>query len=213
MARTVSAIAFVLLGACAHDPPPLVTEPIALQGLEGDTRAPRQPEAVFLDIPLTRPEARTVVPAHGVVTLALPLTREEADTLVRAYFHAFAPGDGPGFAPLLARDARRVDDRSPSDLAASLEGRLRAIDYAHAPLDAVAAYDEIRIVSYEAAPEKLRIADGMREGDVLVEVPMRLQRVGIVRLFGARVVLVVRRDGKGTSWKIAGVREDDGPWS
>jgi hypothetical protein len=168
---------------------------------------------VFIDLPPARPEAHVVGPARGVVTLALPLSREEVETLVHAYFRAFLGGEGPSFGPLLTRDARRLDGDSPSDLAASLEARIRAVDYSHMPMDGVVAYGELRLVAYDAAPERMRELDAMREGDVLVDVPMRVQRFGIMRVFGARVVLVLRREGSGGAWKIAGVREDGGPWS
>jgi len=190
--------------------PTEVATPPAASG--EDPRPVRRPDGVFLDPPTARPEARDVAEAGGVVALSLPLSRAEAQRLVRAYVRAFSTGDVSSFAPILAHGARRLEDGSPGDLAPSLERRLRSVDYSRLPVESAAAYEDVRVVGYDVAPEALQRSLRMRDGDVAVEVPIRLEWVAGLRLFGARVVLLLRREAGAHAWKIAGVREDDGPW-
>jgi hypothetical protein len=168
---------------------------------------------MFLDVQPARPAARPVALAGGVVSLALPLSRAEAETVARAYFRAFEGGDFAAFVPLLLRGARRLDDGGATDLAAALERRLRSIDYSRLSADAVAVYDAARIVPFEDASGEERRACEMHDGEVLIDVPMRVERASGVRVFGPRVVLVVRHVTAPGGWQIAAVRELDGPWS
>jgi hypothetical protein len=174
----------------------------------------RQPDGVFMDVPAARPPARPVAPAGGGISLSRPVSHAEVQTLVRAYFRVFVGGDPAAFAPLLAAGARRLEEGvSAGDLAVGLERRLHAVDYSHVPLESLAAYDEVRVTAFEDALDDVRGAEAMHEGDVLVDVPMRVQRVSGVRVFGPRVLLLLRReDGRGP-WRIAAIREPDGPWS
>jgi hypothetical protein len=176
----------------------------------------REPDGVFLDVPTATPPANPpstnqVIPAQRIVALSSPLTPAAARALVRAYFREFVARD-ESFTSLLAPGARRLDIVPGADLASNLAKRVRAIDYSHVPFDVVASYDELRIVPYEVAPEALRASLGMNAAEVAVEVPIHLQRMGLVRVFGPRVVLVVRRDGRRRGWKIGGVLEEEGPW-
>ena len=172
----------------------------------------RQPDGVFLDVPTATPSALDVAPSQGVVALMAPLTREEARILVRLYFEAFTLADASAFAPLLASQARRFELGHTAELGASLERRIHAVDYSHLSVDAAAAYEDLRLVPYEAASPSVRAADAMRAGDVLVNVPVRTEMSGSVRLFGPHLGLVFRREGRAGSWKIAVVDEADGPW-
>jgi len=191
--------------ACAH--------PAVADGRAGDVLQAREPDGVFLDSPAARPPPRAVASARGVVALSLPLSREEVQTILHAYFRAFASGDASAFLPLLARSARHVEDGSSTDLATSLEKRLRTVDYTHLAFDVVAFYDDARIIPFEVASDHLQRPLGMRPGDVLIDVPIRIQQLGIVRIFGPRVELVLRRDDPRGTWQIAAVREPDGPWT
>ena len=167
---------------------------------------------MFLDVREARPPAREVALARTVVALSLPVSREEVQSLVRAYFRAFIGGDASAFGAILSRSARHLEGGPSGDLADSLARRLHTVDYSGVSLDAVAGYDDIRIVPHAVAPEEVRGPARMVEGDVWVEVPVRLQRDGVTRLFGSRVVMILRREEEGGAWKIAVVGEDDGPW-
>jgi hypothetical protein len=198
----------VMLSACAHAAP---LGPAVLATNEKEP-PPRQPDGVALDVSAAHVDARTSAPARGVVALCPPPSREEALTLVRAYFRAFAARGGHEFAALLTRDARRLGDAgTPPDLLTALDHRVANIDYARAPLESMVAYDDARIIAYDAAPATLRHMDLMVEGDVLVDVPVGSPLVANVRLFGPKVALVLRRDEPSERWRIAGVNED-GPW-
>ncbi len=172
---------------------------------------PRQPDGVFLDVPAARPAARAVAVAGGVVSLTLPVSQPEVQALVRGYFRALVGGDAAAFRPLLASGARRLEEGAAADLAPALEKRLQRVDYSHLSFESVAAYDELRVIPFEDAPDALRGTQGTREGDVLVDVPMVVQRAGGVRVFGPEVLFVLRR-ADGGAWQIAAVRETDAPW-
>jgi hypothetical protein len=198
------------LPACAHAGLP----DAAAVSIEAPGKPlPREADGVFLDLPTARPEPRVIATAGGVVSLSLPVSPDEVQTLVRAYFRAFVSGDASAFGTLLAHGARQLAEGSSAELSTALERRLRAVDYSHLSFESLAAYDEVRVVPFDVAPEARRVSDWMREGDVLVEVPVRVQEVGVVRVFGPKVVLLLRRaDGLGP-WQIAAVRETDGPWT
>jgi hypothetical protein len=88
--------------------------------------------------------------------------------------------------------------------------------------DAVAAYDETRVMTYgDLRPGHLPAAregdlrprpEPMREGDVLCVVPVRSPRVAGVRLFGNEVALLLRRSTADGALKVAGLSEEGAPW-
>jgi hypothetical protein len=143
--------------------------------------------------------------------LSPPVTHDEVEALLHAYFRAFSAGDAAAFAPLLARGAIRAGAGGTADLLPSLAKRLTTADYSHVPFELVAAYDRASVVPYEAARDATRADAKMQADDVLVDVPVRLQYGAQGRIFGPRVILVLRREGK--SWVIAVVKEDEGPWT
>jgi hypothetical protein len=173
---------------------------------------PREPDGVALDLLPAHVESRTSARASGVVALCPPPSRAEALTVARAYFRAFAGGNAREFVSLVVRDAHRVGEGGPFQLLGSLDRRLGAIDYTHAPVDSMVAYDDARVVPYDAVSRAQRERDLLVPGDVLVLVPMASQQMSGVPLFGANVGLVLRRDGPNARWRIAAVDEDGGPW-
>jgi len=195
----------VLVVACAR-----AVSPDGALATEGD--AGREPAGVFLETPAARPDARAVAPARGTVMLSPPVTHDEVEVLVHAYFRAFSTGEAGAFVPLLARGAIRVVGAGgTADLFPSLAKRITTADYSHVPFELVAAYDRANVVPFDAASHATRADAKMQADDVLVEVPVRLQYGAQGRLFGPRVMFVLRREGK--SWLIAVVKEDEGPWT
>ncbi len=173
---------------------------------------PRRPDGVFVVPEPARPAGTDRAVAGGVVTLFAPPSREEVVGLVRAYVRAFVSTDATAFAPLLAQGARRLEEDAGVDLEQSLVRRVRANDYSRLKIGTVVAYEDIRVSTREDAPRRFSIADGAREGDLLVEVPVRAPRVSGVRLFGPMISLLVRRGGDTGGLQIAGVAEEDAPW-
>ena len=174
---------------------------------------------MFFDVPAARPEARDEPEGRGVVALSEPLARGDALAIVRSYFRAFDGVDPHPFAPLLTPDARRLGEGAAADLGARLQKRVHAIDYSHLACESLPLYDEIRITPLTLAPAfakaDVRVADEMRAGDLLVDVPVREERVDRMRAFGPHVILVLRRERAETtlaSWVIAAEREDGFTW-
>jgi len=199
--------------ACARGVPAataVTTETSAADSRDGPP-VPRQPDGVFLDSPAATAPACGSAPLRGVVSLCPPPSRDEAISVARAYFRVFAAGDPSAFSPLLAHDARRLEDGTTADLAERLDGRMRRVDYAHLAVDTMVDWENARLLPFDVAPPLLRGPDRMHAGDVLVELPMRTTQVMGVTLFGARVALVLRSEGHPPKWKIAAV-EEDGPW-
>jgi hypothetical protein len=205
-------MARLALVAATSGPSACAASPVVVDTHAGSSPRPREPDGVAFDISPAHVDSSTSVRASGVVALCPPPSRAEALTVVRAYFRAFAGGNALEFASLVVRDAHRIGDGEPSQLLTSLEHRLSAIDYTHAPLDSMVAYDDARVTPYDAVSTALRERDLLVAGDVLVEVPMTSQQMSGVLLFGPKVVLALRRDGRSARWRIAAVDEEGGPW-
>ncbi len=176
---------------------------------------PRQPDGVFLDVPTAEPSARSqwsLGPSGPhIIALARPVSREEVLTLVRAYFRAFGGHDASAFAPLLLQGAKRVEEGASAELASSLERRERAVDYSRVRASSLARFDALKLLAYADAPEDVRAPLDMRDGDVLVRVPMNATDVRGVRVFGPEVRLLLRRVDRDGPWLIAALDEPGGP--
>jgi hypothetical protein len=205
MLRRPALAALTLVSACAA---PMLPAPAP-----GEPPPPRAPDGVSLDLPSARPALSAVGGPAGTVSLAFPITAIEVDAVVRGYLRAFASGD---FAGLLTPDARQIQGRGGTDplLMQSLNLRLRSVDYSHMPADVATLYSAVRVTPVDLVPAARASAFGTRAGDVLLDVPMKLEPLGSARMFGATIQLLVRRVGAdgGRSWLIAGVHEADGPW-
>lgn len=197
-------LALAVMGGCArqHHPEPASEELAQV----------RRPDGVFLDILAAEPTPGATTP-RGIVALSLPLSTHDANHLLHSYFRAFMGGDGTALGVLVAHGAKRLDDgASNPDLLRSLEHRLRNVDYSHLPVDQVAAYEDVRVSPFETVPTHVQSQALMLPGDVLLDVPMRIQQVGLVRMFGPRVEIVVRRASGRGAWQIVALRELDAPW-
>jgi len=199
--RAMSVVLFALSACAARatvSPQPLTSD--------GADKPPptRQPPGVFLDVAPAYPEAHDRAEAGGSVALTPGLSTDDAVALARAFFRA-----------LLASDAAALHELSSSQIDAasltSLERRTDGIALLHLSVDTVAALDATRIATFDVAPRALRDETTMQLGDALVVVPIKLERPGGVRVFGPRVVLLLRRDGAQGAYRIVKVLADETP--
>ncbi len=161
-------------------------------------------------LPAEPPET-PVAQARGTVALTLPLSQVEARALVLAYFRAFTAGDASVFGSLVARNAKRVDDEGSFDLVPALVQRMRAIDYSHLAVDQVVSQDAVQMTECVGPPSGCPA--GAEQGDIVLDIPIRVQELGVVKLFGSRVEMVVRRFAPPSGWLIVSLREPGAPWS
>ena len=207
--------------SCATGPRVVAPEAATGSREPGDAPVPRHPDGVFFDLPSALPPTRSEAHAEGIVLLREPISRDEALLAVRGYFRAFLSGESATLAGVLLHDARRLDE-PPGELLPALTSRLKGVDYSRVSADAVAAYDETRVMTYgDLRPGHLPAAregdlrprpEPMREGDVLCVVPVRSPRVAGVRLFGNEVALLLRRSTADGALKVAGLSEEGAPW-
>jgi hypothetical protein len=222
LVRAAVSLVLLVASACAGPAQSVVPQKAVTAREPGDEPLPRHPDGVVFDLDTALPAVRIEAPAKGVVVLREPISREEALLVLHGYLRAFVSGDGAALSGIVLHDARRLDDTG-GDLLQNLASRMRGVDYSHVSPESVAAFEDVRVMSYSdlsgsaKAPvvgvvaEELRRPDPMRDGDVVCEMPMRTRRVSGVRLFGERVVFLVRRVADG-SLKIAGLAEEGAPW-
>ncbi len=172
---------------------------------------PREPPGAFLDPVPAEPSPTAVAEARGTIALALPLSQVEARALVLAYFRALTAGDASVFGTLVARSAKRVDDEGSFDLVPALVQRMRAVDYSHLAVDQVVSYDDVQMSECTSPPSGC--PTGAERGDMLLDISIRVQELGVVKLFGPRVQMVVRRFAAPSGWLIVSLREPGAPWS
>ncbi len=168
----------------------------------------------MLDPPPAVPAAAEQASARGVVALREPVGETEALKAVHDFIQAFVRADKDGLRQQLADRATQLDTHgagSAESLRAFFELRLRSFDYTRLAGTEVYRADQVEHYAYDelgGGGSRPRPAE-MREGDLLVRVPILTPRVGNDRLFGDVVVLLLRRDeGR---FKIAGYGEDATP--
>jgi hypothetical protein len=205
-AAVVALTLAVLLAGCAGRAP--LTTAVELPSL------PRHPDGVMLDPPAAVPVALERASARGVVALREPAGEEDALRAVHDFVQGFVRGDKGAIHQMLADHATQLDSRgfgTAESLGAFFDLRLRSFDYTKLAGTEVYRADQVEHYAYEelgGGGGRPRPGE-MREGDVLVRVPILTPRVGNDRLFGDVVVLLLRREeGR---FKLAGYGEDSSP--
>jgi hypothetical protein len=189
-----------VVAACAT---PLAASPPSATADAAHSPSPRQPPGVYLDVAPALPEAHDRVEAGGMVTLAPGVASDEAVALARSFFRALLSSDAAALRELVSPQMNATD-------AATLERHTDGVAQLHLSVDTVAALDAARVGTFESAPRALRDEAVMQAGDVVVVVPIKVERPAGSRLFGPRVLLVLRRDSAKGGYRIVRVVDDDG---
>jgi hypothetical protein len=132
--------------------------------------------------------------------------------VLRSYLRAFVTSDAGLFGAVVAHGARRMEEDAGADLEQRLVQRVRATDYTRIPVDSIVALPEVRFYDREAAPDDVRAMTPLRDDEVVLDIPVRLERAGNVRLFGPRIVLVLRRSDEAGLLQVVAAGESDAPW-
>lgn len=192
----MAATAWLLLGAGCGGALPTVTEL---------PKEPRRPDGVVLEQPLTVPDpiehAKT---DDAVVSLREPYETRALVDLVKTYFRAWEHEDVEGLTRMLTADAILLR-RPGASVVESFRTRLRTYEYQRIAGLEVARFDRLERHGYGDLPSADRPLE-MREGDVLMRVPVLVARVQGDPLFGESLVLLVRREDG--ALRIAGLAED-----
>lgn len=168
-------------------------------------KAPRRPDGVVLEQPLTVPDADEHGKAEdSVVTLREPFESRALVDLVKAYFRAWEHEDVDGLGRMLTADAILLK-RPGANVLESFRARLRIYEYQRIAGLEVARFDRIERHGYGDLQSADRPLE-MREGDLLVRVPVLVARVSGDPLFGESLVLMVRREEG--ALRIAGLAEE-----
>lgn len=168
----------------------------------------RKPDGVVLDRPVTLPESdergRT---SDRVVALREPFETRAIEELIKAYFHAWEHEDAEAIGRLLTDDAVLLK-RPGAGVVDAARTRMRTYEYQRIAGLEVARFDRLERFAYGDLEGSSGRPSEMREGDLLVRVPLLVARVGGDPLFGDSLVLLLRRqDGAA---RIAGVAEESG---
>ncbi len=165
----------------------------------------RKPDGVVLERPLTvpDPEERGKTEA-SLLALREPFEARQIVELVKTYFRAWEHEDVDGLTHLLTADAVMLR-RPGSSIVDTFRTRIRTYEYQRIAGMEVARFDRLERFGFGDVAAAQRPPE-MREGDLLVRVPVLVSRVGGDPLFGEGLVLLVRRE-EGTV-RIAGLAED-----
>ncbi len=192
------ALAAALVVGCGGGGFPTVTEL---------PKEPRRPDGVVLEPAATLPapveRSDTDVP---LVALHEPLDDRALGALVRRYFHAWEREDLEALGRLLSPDATLLGHSGGRPIE-TFRARLRRYEYQRIAGLEPARLDRLERHRYADLEARQRPRE-MREGDVLVRVPVLVARVGGDPLFGDTLVLLVRREDEGL--RVAGVGEEPG---
>ncbi len=177
----------------------------------------------MLDPPPALPLAVDRAGARGVVTLREPLGDDALYEVVHAYILAFQHEDVEALIQLLTPDAVSLDPKGPRSRGAIVDGwraRFRNLDYRK--LAGTEVVDMASIERYTAenfgGPSAPPRPTEMRDGDVLLRIPVAGARVGGERYFGDVIVMLLRRDAPAAEgaaikqrYRIAALSEEDAP--
>ncbi|WP_394839595.1 hypothetical protein LVJ94_22170 [Pendulispora rubella] len=201
------AVLLPALAGCRSAPVTAVTAPEA-------PPEPRRPDGVVLDPPPAIPLATDRAGARGVVALREPLGDDAMFDVVRAFVSAFQREDADALIGLLTFDAVLLDAKGTKSRSAIVDGwraRFRNLDYSKLVGTEVVDLDSIeRYTAQNAAGANVpaRPAE-MREGDVLLRIPVAAARVAGERYFGDVITMMLRREGE--RYRIAALGEEDAP--
>jgi len=192
----VALASLAFLCACGGASFPTVTELPKVQ---------RKPDGVVLERPLTVPDAEERGKTEAsLLALREPFEARQIVELVKTYFRAWEHEDVDGLTHLLTADAVMLR-RPGTNIVDTFRTRIRTYEYQRIAGMEVARFDRLERFGFGDVAVGQRPPE-MREGDLLVRVPVLVSRVGGDPLFGEGLVLLVRRE-EGTV-RIAGLAED-----
>jgi hypothetical protein len=174
--------------------------------------AQRRPDGVHVEPPSVVPTPVDRAPARGIVALRLPTGASAIEDLVRAYLAAFVREDIDGLErQLLTSDWTPLGGGSRAALKSQWTQRVKNFDYKQLAGVEIARIDQIERYEWSelAGPRAPARPSEMRQGDVLVRVPIAVARVGTDQLFPDVLVLLMRRE-EGGRMRISGVGEEGG---
>jgi hypothetical protein len=194
-------VSFALLGACGGSFE-------TASNVEAPVRE-RHPDGVLIDPPFATPLPRERAEARGVVALKEPVPLDAIRDLVRVMLGAFAHEDTDALARLFTRDAVPLGLGRAAHLSLLDSWRVRFKRYDYAKMNGVDVVDIDHIERFDyddlTASGDLKRPLEMRDGDLLVRVPITIPRIDGDALFGDVMILLLRWDeGR---WKIAGEQE------
>lgn len=168
---------------------------------------PRRPDGVVLEPPVTLPESveRSGTEAP-LVALREQLDERSVVALVRSYFTAWEREDLDALGRLLSADATLLGNSGGRPLDA-FRVRVRRYEYQRIAGMEPALFDRLERTRYGDLEPRQRPQE-MREGDLLVRVPVLVAHVGGEPLFGDVLVLLVRREAEGL--RVVGIGEESG---
>ena len=168
-------------------------------------KTPRRPDGVVLEHPLTVPDAEERARTDGtLLALREPFELRALVELVKGYFRAWEHEDVEALTRMFTSDAVLLR-RPGASVVDSFRTRMRTYEYQRIAGLEVARFDHLERYGYSDVAVAQRPVE-MREGDVLVRVPVLVSRVAGDPLFGEALVLLVRRE-EGVL-RIAGIAED-----
>ena len=193
---SLASLASVALCACGGASFPTVTELPKVQ---------RKPDGVVLERPLTVPDAEERGKTEAsLLALREPFEARQIVELVKTYFRAWEHEDVDGLTQLLTADAVMLR-RPGTSIVDTFRTRIRTYEYQRIAGMEVARFDRLERFGFGDVGASQRPPE-MREGDLLVRVPVLVSRVAGDPLFGEGLVLLVRREEGAV--RIAGLAED-----
>jgi hypothetical protein len=185
-----------------------VTAPVA-----SEPPPPRKPDGVVLEPAPLVPSATAHARAAGVQALRAPEGEDAVAALVQGLVDGWTRESLDGLLALTTSDAGLLDgtDHGHATLVETWRQRLHAHEYGRLAGAEVVRPERIERWEWDelgTPPNPPRPA-GMRQGELLVRVPVEITRVAGERVFGDVMTLIVRRqDGR---LRIAGYAEGDSP--
>jgi hypothetical protein len=194
----LGALSATLALACGGGTFPTVTEL---------PKAPRRPDGVVLEPAPAMPDsvARSDA-ALPIAALHEPPDDRALGALVRRYFLAWEREDVEALTRLLSADATLLGHAGGRPIEA-FRARLRRYEYQRIAGLEPARFDRLERHRYVDLDARQRPRE-MREGDLLLRVPVLVARIGGDPLFGDTLVLLVRREDEGL--RVAAIGEESG---
>lgn len=169
----------------------------------------RKPDGVLLEPAPAIPTALEHAQARGVVALKPPVSIEDVRVVVKELMRAFGTRQADVVGTLLVDDAIDLFAHyAKAQIVQNWRARMQRLDYtkiqglevAHVDRAELREYEDLQSTGTNARPAE------MQPGDLIVRMPMTAPLINGERLFEDVMVLMLRRDGKG-SLRIAGIGE------
>lgn len=170
----------------------------------------RKPDGVLLEPSPAVPTPVDRADARGVVALKLPLSIEDVRGVVKQLMRGFENEQVELISQLMLPDAiDPIKHQSWPRMQQDLRGRFQRLDYQKMRGIEVAHLERAELREFDDLPQagpKSRPPE-MTAGDILVRIPMTAPLSNGERLFDDVLVLMLRRDQKSQSLKIAAMGE------